>query len=180
MSKGPPPWELLPERGFGAYDREPITQLEHGLQAAALAATEGATEPLQLAALFHDVGHLLHPDATAASLADVDDRHEDIGARYLAKWFGPDVAQPVALHVAAKRFLTRDPEYKARLSAESAHSLEMQGGPFDDAASISFLETPFAAQALAVRRWDDLAKDPDAVVPQMDHWTEVAKRVAGL
>ena len=36
-----------------------ITQTEHALQCAALARRDGATDALVVAALFHDVGHLV-------------------------------------------------------------------------------------------------------------------------
>jgi gamma-butyrobetaine dioxygenase len=33
-----------------------------------------------------------------------------------------------------------------------------------------FERSPWAADAVAVRRWDDLAKDPSAVVPDFRHF----------
>jgi len=78
---------------------EHVTQLEHALQCASLAQASDAAPSLILAALLHDIGHFLHQDARAALQAGIDDQHEAIGAEAPARWFGPEVWQPVALHV---------------------------------------------------------------------------------
>src|SRR6202007_1380230 len=94
--------ELLEDQGGSAYYGEAVTQREHALQAAAEAEQCGAAPPLVAAALVHDVGHLLAGEDAEAT---VDLSHEEIGARWLARWFGPEVTEPVRLHVAAKRYL---------------------------------------------------------------------------
>jgi predicted HD phosphohydrolase len=167
---------MLVERGGGLYGGEPITQLAHGLQCAALAHAEGAAETLILAALFHDLGHLIHPDAEAASAADVDARHERIGATALERLFGPAVAAPVRGHVSAKRYLAREAAYRATLSEESTHTLGLQGGPMTDAEAASFMESPGAPEALRLRRWDDAAKIPDAQVPGPRAYAQMVAR----
>jgi predicted HD phosphohydrolase len=49
-----------------------------------------------------------------------DNRHSDQGADWLAAWFGPDVTEPIRLHVAAKRYLcVVEPDYFDRLSPAS-------------------------------------------------------------
>ncbi|MBV8496927.1 MAG: hypothetical protein JO361_09115, partial [Gammaproteobacteria bacterium] len=48
-------------RGAAAYFGERVSVSEHGLQAAWFAQVQGAAEPLVLAALLHDIGHLLEP-----------------------------------------------------------------------------------------------------------------------
>ena len=102
-------YEALGDRNYG----ESITQNEHALQSAALARDAGASDALMVAALFHDVGHLAL-DVQGESefeLSSHDDDHEARGARILARLFGPRVAQPVALHVTAKRWrCTREPD----------------------------------------------------------------------
>jgi phosphonate degradation associated HDIG domain protein len=147
---------LYATRGGLRYG-EHVTQLEHALQCAAQAEAAGAAPPLVAAALLHDVGHLLRaePDAAAA----VDDRHEGKGAQALAGLFGPDVRGPVALHVAAKRYLcAREPGYFDALTPASQASLALQGGPFDAAQADAFEQRPFWREAVALRRWDDLGK----------------------
>ena len=53
-------FDLLAAGGGEAYFGEPVTVLEHSLQAAWFAARRGADQQVIAAALLHDVGHLLH------------------------------------------------------------------------------------------------------------------------
>jgi len=84
------------------------------------------------------------------------------------------VTEPVRLHVAAKRYLcATDPEYLAVLSPASIHSLQLQGGPYTAAEAAAYAATPFAPDAVAVRRWDDTGKLPGQVVPGFEHFRPV-------
>ena len=162
---------LLATRGLDHYDEE-VTQLDHALQTAALAASDGAADELVVAALFHDIGHLLAPPAEG------DDQHEKTGASVLAEVFGPTVAGPVALHVSAKRYLVaRDAGWAARLSAASRHSLFLQGGPFTPAEAARFAALPAAADAIRLRRWDDGAKVVGASRAAIEYWRPTIGRV---
>jgi gamma-butyrobetaine dioxygenase len=94
-------------------------------------------------------------------MAGRDNDHAGRGADWLAGWFGPDVTEPVRLHVAAKRYLCgTDPGYHALLSPASRYTLSVQGGPMGEAEARQFAAAPFARQAVRVRRWDDSAKQP--------------------
>lgn len=76
------------------------------------------------------------------------------------------MTEPVRLHVAAKRYLCAvEPGYHARLSDASRFTLSVQGGPFNPAQAKTFEELPFARDAVALRRWDEQAKDPRTRVP---------------
>jgi gamma-butyrobetaine dioxygenase len=100
-----------------------------------------------------------------------DNRHSHTGADLLARWFGPEVTEPVRLHVAAKRYLcTADPGYRALLSAASEYTLRVQGGPMSAAQAEAFAALPHAADAVAVRRWDEQAKETGADTPGFDHF----------
>jgi phosphonate degradation associated HDIG domain protein len=166
--------DLLAERGGADYGGERVTQLAHALQAASLAEAAAAEPPLVAAALLHDVGHLL-----AKHRAGGDDRHEDIGAALLERVFGRAVAEPVRLHVGAKRWLcATDLGYFATLSAESVRSLELQGGPFDEREAAAFARLPFAAAATRLRRWDDFAKDPAAMPKPLAHFRPLLEGLA--
>ena len=156
------------------YD-ESVTELDHGLQCAALAAAAGATPSLIVAALLHDVGHLLIGDLFPIEEAlPKDFKHEEVGARYLSRWFGPAVTEPIRLHVAAKRYLVAvDSAYRGGLSPSSLRSLEVQGGSMTPEACEAFAATPFALDAVALRRWDDTGKRPDEETPAFDHWLPV-------
>ena len=145
--------ELFAGPGARDYLGEPVTIGEHMRQAGALAEAAGAAAPLVAAALLHDVGHLR---------SESDSRHGDAGARWLSQWFGPAVTEPVRLHVAAKRYLCAiEPGYFGLLSAESVRTLALQGGPMTAGRGGRVRGAARTRRdAVAVRRWDDEAKDP--------------------
>jgi phosphonate degradation associated HDIG domain protein len=155
-------------RGSAAYFGEPVSVTEHGLQAAYLAQAESAPAALILAALLHDIGHLIvdAPD-DIAEWTD-DEHHERIGGGWLARRFGPQVSQPVRLHVPAKRYLcaTR-PEYFDKLSPASVLTLKLQGGLMTATEVTAFEAEPFFREALRVREWDDRGKIPGLKTPDM-------------
>lgn len=156
---------LFEERGDSAYGGEAVSQRQHALQAAHLAAQSNAGDSLVVAALLHDVGHLLHHLPDNAPDEGVDDLHENLAGRWLARWFPDEVVEPVRLHVAAKRYLCAvDPSYEARLSGPSQHSLELQGGPMTREEVARFQSSFHHKAAVALRHWDDAAKDPAAAV----------------
>jgi len=150
---------LFDRHGGDAYFGERVTQAQHALQSAALAEAEGASPALIVAALLHDVGHLIHTGGEDIAERGIDARHEAIGATYLAKHFGPEVVEPVRLHVPAKRYLCAiDKGYWQDLSDASKRSLELQGGIFTPDEAEEFAGLPQAQDAVRLRRWDDLAK----------------------
>ena len=148
--------ELFAGPGARDYLGEPVSIGSHMRQAGRLAQAAGADTSLVAAALLHDIGHLRN---------ETDSRHGDAGAQWLSQWFGAAVTEPVRLHVAAKRYLcATEPGYFALLSPESVRTLALQGGPMTAGQAAAFEALPFARDAVAVRRWDDEAKDP-AVTP---------------
>jgi len=166
--------ELFTSAGAADYLGEPVTVAQHLLQAGALAAAAGAPDALVAAALLHDTGHLRGADPLADEqelsgrelMGGTDNDHAERGAAWLARWFPPAVTEPVRLHVAAKRYLcATEPAYFGLLSPASVYTLTLQGGPMTDAEAAAFAAGPHAAGAVAVRRWDDAAKDPAADVP---------------
>jgi phosphonate degradation associated HDIG domain protein len=149
--------QLYAARG-GLHYGEGVTQIEHALQSAILAEAEGSPPSLIVAALLHDIGHLLENEEDVAQ-GQFDDRHEAVGARILETMFPESVYRPVALHVAAKRYLCfTEPQYWAGLSAASQQSLKLQGGPFDQAQAQAFERAPFWQVAVQLRRFDDMGK----------------------
>jgi gamma-butyrobetaine dioxygenase len=149
---------------------EPVPIGEHMLQAGALAEAAGAEDPLVAAALLHDIGHLFGGD---------EDRHGESGARWLSQWFGAAVTEPVRLHVLAKRYLCAvDAGYFGLLSAESVRTLSLQGGPMTAAEVTAFESLPHARDAVAVRRWDDHAKDPAVSPPRFAHFAPLLEALA--
>ncbi|WP_438269989.1 phosphonate degradation HD-domain oxygenase [Paludisphaera mucosa] len=171
---------IFAERGGSAYGREAVTQREHALQAAYLAREAGAAPSLVVAALLHDVGHLLHDLPDDAPDLGVDDRHEELAARWLAARFGPDVVEPARLHVEAKRFLcATEPGYRDALSEPSKVSLRLQGGPMSPEEAERFRASPHAEAAVILRRCDDSAKTPDLVVPGVEDYLPWIERALG-
>ena len=159
-----------------AYD-ESVTELAHALQCADLARAAGAGDALVAAALLHDVGHLLET-GTAHVGTGSDDRHEATGARHLRAAFGPEVTAPVALHVAAKRYLCAvDEGYLVALSPGSQHSLALQGGPMGPDEVTAFRARPYHEDAVRLRRWDDQAKVPGAPTRSLEDHRPLLERL---
>lgn len=158
-------------RATRRYGLSDINQLQHALQSAAHAESDGCTPATVLAALLHDVGHMIHDLGEDPASAGIDDVHEELGAQWLAERFGPDVFEPVRLHVAAKRYLcATEPDYFGKLSEDSVRSLELQGGPMSAVEVAAFRKLPFHAEAVRLRRYDEAAKDPRASTPDFDHY----------
>jgi phosphonate degradation associated HDIG domain protein len=170
--------DLFATKGHAAYIGEPVSQLEHALQSAYHALQAGADDELVVAALLHDVGHLITRLPEDCAEHGIDDRHEALGQAWLKQHSLPAVSEPVRLHVAAKRYLcATDSAYMQQLSAASQTSLKLQGGPFTPAEAAEFEANPHYREAVALRRWDDLAKVPDMQVPTLDHYRERLARV---
>lgn len=164
---------LLRTGGAVAYFGEPVSQLEHALQAAAEAERACAPDALVVAALLHDVGHLVHGLPEDVARHGVDGRHEVAAERWLSERFSRVVTEPIRLHVAAKRYLCAiEPSYLDALSDASKDSLILQGGPMSPHEVHVFEQHPFARDAVALRRWDDAAKVPGRGVPGLEHYAD--------
>ena len=128
-----------------------LSNSAHMLQTAAAAEAGGAQACLVAAALLHDIGHWLRDESIDAQ--SMDRHHELVGARYLAAFFGDDVTRPIALHVAAKRYLcAREPDYFASLTPGSVRSLALPGGPLSETQETAFEALPYHDRAVALRR----------------------------
>jgi gamma-butyrobetaine dioxygenase len=162
---------LFAGEGTRDYLGEDVSMAQHMLQAGTLALDEGAPDALVAAALLHDVGHFTGALTGTDLMAGRDNRHDGAGASWLAQWFGPEVCEPVRLHVAAKRYLCAvDAAYKHLLSPASVYTMSVQGGPMNDDEIRTFESSPYAQDAVAVRRWDDRAKDPTAATRTFDEF----------
>lgn len=165
--------------GAGAYFGERVTITEHCLQAAWFGQVEGASQPLIIAGLLHDVGHLLEtvPDDLAEWTTDA--HHEEVGARWLAGRFGPEISEPVRLHVPAKRYLcATDAGYFRRLSSASVHTLRLQGGPMTIEETRAFEREPYYREAVRVRHWDDQGKVAGLEVPPLEAYLTMLEAAA--
>jgi predicted HD phosphohydrolase len=82
-------------------------------------------------------------------------------------------------HVDAKRYLCfARTGYELALSEDSQRSLRLQGGAFDAESANDFIQRTGAGDAVRLREWDDLAKEPDLSTPPIEHFLERAQRIA--
>ena len=162
--------ELFARKGDIAYEGEGISQIEHAWQCGQLARAAGASQTLQLASWLHDLGHLLTDLDGSPTVDGIDDRHEHTAAVMLDAIWGPGVAEPVRLHVAAKRYLVATyPEYSARLSPDSVRSLALQGGPMSLEECVEFQASRYALDAQQLRSWDEAGKRPGWFASDTQH-----------
>ena len=170
---------IFKTKGQAQYDGEPVTQLQHALQSAHRAEQSGATSELITAALLHDIGHLLHDLKGSPTTGGIDDLHQYLCIPFLRPLFDEATLAPIRMHVDAKRYLcAREPGYFESLSADSVRSLHLQGGIYSEAQANAFEAKPYAQDAIHLRRWDDLAKDGDAVVPDLAHFMRHVEEAA--
>ena len=175
--------ELLGSRATTWYGQEAVSQLEHALQCAHLAERANEAPETVVAALLHDLGHMLSAERTPVADQDglpvKDDLHQFVALPFLRSLFPDAVLEPIKLHVDAKRYLCAvDAGYWADLSPASKHSLELQGGRYDDVQVRAFEDLTFYAEAVRLRRYDDLAKVPGQVTPPLAHYAALMGQVA--
>ena len=173
--------QLFTAFGDCAYEdrrAEPVTALEHALQCAQLAEWSEARPELVAAALLHDIGHFIGTESVDDS---EDDAHERRALPLLERVFGAAVAEPVRLHVAAKRYLvTTSADYRKMLSPASLHTLRLQGGPMSKSQAKCFREEPYAMDAVMLRRWDDLAKEPGKRTAPLSYYLQLLEDLRSL
>lgn len=141
-------------------------ELDHGLQCAALLEKSDPLDiELQIAGLIHDLAHPWDGPGQP--------RHATMGADAVRTILGERVSALIAGHVPAKRFLvTTQPEYRDLLSPDSVMTLEAQGGDLSLQEVVDFQSNPWWEAMVALRIADDGAKDPHAVVPELEHWID--------
>lgn len=170
--------ELYERRGTKQYGCEAVTQTEHALQCAALAAEGGASAELVAACLLHDIGHLIAEQPHHVESA-IDDVHQFLAVPFLRGTFCDAVLEPIRLHVDAKRYLCHaETGYWQGLSTASRHSLELQGGGYGQIEAERFLARPFSWDAIRLRRWDDAAKVPGKATPRLKDFAKALRLLA--
>jgi [1-hydroxy-2-(trimethylamino)ethyl]phosphonate dioxygenase len=170
---------IFHKRGAGAYFGESVSMTEHALQAAYFAQAAAAPPGLILAALLHDIGHLV--EDVPSDIADwtADAHHEEVGSRWLARRFGAEVSEPVRLHVPAKRFLlATDAKYFAKLSPASVITLKLQGGPMAAHEVAKFETERYCKEAVHVRQWDDQGKVTGLKTPGLGDYRALIENLA--
>ena len=168
---------LYEKYGDEDYIGEPVSQIEHMSQAAALAEQGGYDDEVILAAFFHDIGHLCAEEGEAESMDGMGNAdHEKLGSEYLLeRGFSERLANLVQGHVLAKRYLTyKYPEYYNKLSDASKVTLEFQGGRMNAEEAEEFELNPDAELIIRLRYWDDMAKEMNVPVNNVPRLKELA------
>ena len=148
---------------------ESVTELQHALQTATFAMQFNSSDAVVVASLLHDYGHLQHDEGEDVVSRGVDMRHEDLGVIKLKSFFGPEILEPIRLHVAAKRYLChKSKAYIDGLSPASRLSLQIQGGPMSADESTEFESNPFYKSAVELRRFDDMGKVSGMETPTLE------------
>jgi [1-hydroxy-2-(trimethylamino)ethyl]phosphonate dioxygenase len=179
MSIGEEILGIFHRRGADAYFGEGVSTIEHSLQAAHFARAAGAPPQLILAALLHDIGHLIEDVPNDLAEWTVDARHEEIGGRWLATRFRPEVSEPVRLHVPAKRYLlATDDSYFAKLSPASVVTLKLQGGPMAAHEIAKFETEQYYKEAVLIRRCDDQGKVAGLKTPGLSEYRALIEEMA--
>lgn len=171
---------LFKRQGNSDYIGEPVSSEEHALQAAYMGRRAGFGDDAVLAALLHDVGHLLGLDDPNAARMDhcgvVD--HENIGGDWVRSLgFSERVSTLVRRHVDAKRYLCCvKPDYHDGLSDASKTTLIHQGGPMTAEEAKAFEKDELFKTILAMRHWDEAAKVPGKKVPTLSDYKEMMEK----
>lgn len=153
--------QILEQASEQNYIGEAISQQSHALQAADLAQKSGATEEVVLAALLHDIGHLLNAPNEKSMGGFGVVNHEGKAEAFLKDLgFSDKILALVKGHVEAKRYLcTLDEHYFNQLSPASKVTFKYQGGKFSPGEMKSFKDAPWFKEKLDIRGWDEKAKE---------------------
>lgn len=166
---------IFTTRGAWEYLGEEVSIAEHMIQSAMRAEESSSSDRLIVAALLHDISHLVQ---TQSDAVDWDRDHDVVGAACLAPHFGPAVVQPVRLHVQDKRYLCLvEPGYRERLSPASVHTLSLQGGVMSTQEAKTFESNSHHRGAVQIRRWDDSGKREGIPIRSFPHFRATIERV---
>jgi len=165
--------EMYRSHGDKEYAGEKISQSEHMVQSARLAAQQGHNEEVILASFLHDIGHICvsaHGDQTMDGFGVND--HEEVGAVFLKKkGFSKRIVRLVESHVEAKRYLTyKDKDYYEGLSEASKKTLQYQGGRMSQDEAEAFEQYPLFDLIITMRRWDEEAKIENMPEPDLEYY----------
>ncbi len=165
-------------RGADSYLGEDVTMSEHMLQGAQLAEQSGASDEVVAAILLHDIGHYTSEFPEDSLEKGINNYHDEAGAAVLQSWFPALVTDCVKYHVAAKRYLCAiDPDYFAKLSDASVHTLKLQGGPMSAEEVRDFEQLRHRKEIVQVRLWDDEGKVAGVETPDFAYYAPLLQRV---
>ena len=140
------------------YIGEKVTMSEHMIQSAMLAEKTNSSSNLICSSLLHDYGHFILKSPDGLVSKNKDGKHEEVGYKFLKKYFIKDVVGPIKYHVKAKRYLARDKFYYELLSEASKASLKLQGGVMSNKEAKEFEGNEFFENSIKLRKFDEIAK----------------------
>ena len=170
-------FEYYKKFGSADYIGEPVSQIEHMVQAAMLAEDDGQPPEVILAALFHDIGHLIQIECSETERMGKYGvkNHELIAGKFLRDLGIPEPIPSLAEnHVKVKKYRTfKDPIYYEKLSEGSKKSLEFQGGPMTADEARAFEKDKLFELSLKLRDYDDGAKIKDKEIKPIEYYQEM-------
>ena len=168
--------DLFNKYGASDYIGENITQTEHMVQAAMFAEDNGEDLDMIVAALLHDIGHLLEINNKDKQMADLGvTNHELVAKEYLlSKNFTEKTACLVGNHVSAKRYLvSKYDQYYDNLSEASKKTLLLQNGKMNNKEMLEFETDPYFKESLRLRGYDDQAKIVNYKIKPLSYFREI-------
>jgi len=173
-------FSLFARYGCSDYIGERITQTEHMVQCAMIAERYGADGELILAALLHDIGHLIGLDKSLPSMGGLGVKdHEKIAAQLLRHIGFPErIASLVENHVEAKRFIvSKNKQYYQNLSEASKKTLLFQGGQMNEKECEVFCRNAWFEDFLRLRSWDEQAKKVGVKIKPLEYYKEMCLNI---
>ena len=155
------------------YIGEKVTISEHMIQSAMIAENAKSPNNLICSCLLHDYGHFILEDPDELVRKKIDGKHEDIGYKYLKKFFKKEVVEPIKYHVMAKRYLSREKKYFNLLSDASKISLKLQGGTLNKKESKEFEKKDFFKNSIKLRKFDEVAKRKDIKIKSIIEYKDL-------
>jgi 2-amino-1-hydroxyethylphosphonate dioxygenase (glycine-forming) len=169
---------LFKNKGNEDYFGENISQYEHAAQCLMMAISEEETQEMQVAALLHDIGHLLdHAETDAMDVYGRKDHEEAAEAWLSERGFSERIQKVVKNHVKAKRYLCfKYKEYHDALSEASKQTMRFQGGIMSQDEALEFENDTNFIESIKLREWDDKAKIPNIDLPELDDCLEIVNK----
>ena len=146
------------ENNNSLYIGEKVTMTEHMIQTAMLAEKAKCSSNLICSSLLHDYGHFILKNPDSLVNNSIDGKHEEVGYKFLKRYFIKDVLGPIKNHVQAKRYLAREKKYYNVLSEASKISLKLQGGALNEKEAKEFEKDEFFENSIKLRKFDEVAK----------------------
>ena len=174
-------FDLFEKYGSKDYIGEPVPQTEHMIQAAMLAEKDNQSPRIILAALFHDIGHLLGlENKTYETMGNVGVKnHEKLGRQFLENHGIPEpIPFLVEKHVNAKRYLCfKEKDYLKNLSSGSKKTLFHQGGPMTKEEAEKFEKNEYFKEILLLRGYDEKAKSENMKINNLSYYKKMLKEI---